>query len=152
MTHLAEQLRANHARFVATIERIPASRLESHRVCGDWTARDLCTHLAAWNEEITDAIERQLKELPRQPHHPIRDVDAFNARSTARPAPWEEVFARLDRSVGRAVALAAPLSDAELAAPSTFVWGPTGTLRAHFRGVDEHALEHLPELEKATGR
>ena len=57
---LRERLMRAHADFLAVVEGVGTSVLECEAAVGEWSARDVASHLADWNEEILLAAEHLL--------------------------------------------------------------------------------------------
>jgi hypothetical protein len=75
-----ELLRADEARWeqmCSLLDRVPD--WEKPGVAGEWSAKDLLGHVAAWHAVTMDRLEqfRMKGELPPAPP----DIDAFNART-----------------------------------------------------------------------
>ena len=143
---LRERLRRAHADFLAAVEGLDRAVLEGAPAVGTWSARDVAAHVADWNEEILLAAEHLLG-APKPAHHPIVEIDDFNAARAARyrAEPWSAARARLDRSVERAIELSDRFAD-RLEEPTEHPWNNRGTIRDLFHGVCGHEEEHTEEL------
>ena len=151
---LQARLRQAHADFLAALDGLDASVLEREPAVGSWTPRDVAAHLVDWNAEILLAAEHLLGG-PRPGHHPIVDVDAFNAQHAAAAArrgdSWPAVRSRLDKSVDSARQVAARFAD-RLEDPTDHPWNNHGTIRDLFHGVCGHQEEHTAELRSWRAR
>lgn len=68
------------------IDSIPDSVLRKPNTVGDWRGQDLLVHLANWDEEAINVLERiAAGETPHWPLPPGVDNDAWNEE---RLAPW----------------------------------------------------------------
>lgn len=149
---ISERIASAHHRFIAASVGGPALRLEREMICGDWSARDIAAHVAAWNVEMLSAARAALGQIQAPAHHPIADGEAFNQEQARANAgrTWSDVVAWLDATVRDAVILAEPLGEADMARPVTFPWGGTGTLGDLMGGFDGHAVEHVADLERSS--
>jgi hypothetical protein len=120
---------------------------ERARAVGEWSVRDVVAHVVDWNEEILLAAEHLLGRRERPAHHPIVEIDRFNAESAARRAgqEWGALKAAMADTVERAIALAGEL-EGRLEEPCEHPWNNRGTVRDLFHGVCGHQEEHTEEL------
>jgi hypothetical protein len=140
---LRERLRRAQAEFLETIEGVD----ERARAVGEWSVRDVVAHLIDWNEEIRLAAEHLLRRRERPAHHPIVEIERFNAESAARRAvqEWRELKGELAGTVERAIELAGHF-EGRLEEPCEHPWNNRGTIRDLFHGVCGHQEEHTEEL------
>ena len=67
MTTSAEMLdliAAAWRNWLAAIEGLPAGRVDEPGVCGDWSVKDLVPHMALWDLQALEDIDRHLAGLP----------------------------------------------------------------------------------------
>jgi hypothetical protein len=142
---LRERLRRAQAEFLEAIEGV-----EPNRIVGGWSVRDVVAHLVDWNEEILLAAEHLLGRRAKPAHHPIVEIERFNADSAARHAGdgWAELVTQLAGTVERAVAVAGEF-EGRLDEHVEHPWNNHGTIRDLFHGVCGHQEEHTIELRAA---
>lgn len=71
----------------AALDGMPEERLEEPGVTGDWSIRDLCGHLALWDENAAQQIPRVLagQDRAEADFQALNDED--HARRRERPLP-----------------------------------------------------------------
>ena len=144
MDALRERLRRAQAEFLETIEGVDE---RAPGAVGEWSVRDVVAHVVDWNEEILLAAEHLLGRRARPAHHPIVEIERFNAESAARRAvqEWRELKGELAETVERAIELAGHF-EGRLEEPCEHPWNNRGTIRDLFHGVCGHQEEHTAEL------
>lgn len=151
---LQERVQASQARFLAAIEGVDASTLETVAVVGVWTPRDVTGNVIAWNWELLWAAQAGLNGAPVE-HHPIADGEVYNQAqaATRRADTWAATRAELDRSFDDAVAVLATLSPEQLEQPAAAPWGGEAQVGNMFAAIAGHTDEHAEQLEawRATG-
>ena len=89
---LLMQLTSAHMNFIQVAHQLSSSKRYESGVCGEWSPKDVVSHLAGW--------DKSLKELIVTPHNfnPPYDVHNFNARSVAsrKDLNWEDVIDELE--------------------------------------------------------
>ena len=131
---------------------------------GDWSAKDLLGHIAAWEElalvswgEWKDGRMPDV-ERPEGPMSGSDQIDAYNARSVEehRSLSLEEVRRRSAASHAELISAIESMPDGEWLAPSSYRLpdGRTrtlaellGSLTAAPKRAFGHAFAHLPDLE-----
>lgn len=136
---LLDQFRVNRREFVRRLLPIPPERRLIAPRPGQWNARDLVAHLAAWIEEANDRVPRLLAGAPSQTY----DLEAFNAAAAARAQAWtpEMALAALRRAGDRFEAIISETDAADIAdCEDAMDWlrGPAGAhIVAHFADIDQ---------------
>ena len=135
---------------------------------GDWSAKDLIGHVAAWEEQaVTSLAEWRSGETPavEKPGGPMSGsdgVDAFNARAVAeeREVSLEEVVEHARATHQELVEAIEGLSDGEWLAKAQYPVQDgrervlamlLGFLTAAPQRPFGHAFAHLPDLEAYVG-
>jgi hypothetical protein len=149
-TDLVAMLEATRAAERELFSRVPAEAREAPGLIGDWSAKDLLAHLAAWR-----AIEaRRLTaraDASEAPHadDPAPDVpiDEANAALQQRHADWtwEAVAREADTSIDALIAAVARSSTDVLCECDDGSVAGIGS-----NGVN-HAVGHLPEIAEMAG-
>lgn len=62
---------------------VSARELESARVCGDWSPRDVLAHIVVWERYIYDQVRHLRARQPVPANPETADVAAYNARAVA---------------------------------------------------------------------
>lgn len=145
---LKDAILAAKMRFDAAVEGVDVRELETTKVCGIWTTRDVAGHLADWNTELLAAAEHDLGG-PTPAEQPIEDGEAFNmSHAEARMGDsWQTAKTDLDSSVQRAADLAARLTPDDLAVPAFFPWGGNSAVSDLFSVIVDHMGEHTSQVE-----
>ncbi len=129
-----------------SIAFMPDEELERRPVIGDWSAKDVLGHLAAWEEEITRAIE----QFVRGEHVAMLDIasdDGWNAVEAAKrwDMPLAQVKEELIAARGRVLALVNKLPDDAFTRP-----GPPPSQKAFvaqmLNALADHDREHWAKL------
>jgi hypothetical protein len=153
-SELQERVRASQARYVAAVEGVDPTTLETVAVVGVWTPRDVTGNVIDWNWELLWAAQAALNGSPVE-HHPIEDGEVYNRSQAAKRqgASWADTRAELDRSFDESVALLATLTPEQLAQPATPPWGGEAQVGNMFADIAGHTDEHAEQLEawRATG-
>jgi len=108
---------------------VPNERLAEPGVAGDWSAKDVLTHVAYWDNEDVAAIERTLKGVP-DPEGV--DYEAVNVRVAIERRDWTVARVRDDL-----LDTHARVVSALRAAPD---FSPE-TVRESLKHYDDHAAE-----------
>jgi hypothetical protein len=94
---------------------------------GNWTAKDVVGHLAAWSDLLMDGVEALVQD--RADAVQVVDVDAWNADQIAARQDWTvaQVQSAWEEALARALLLASQLSPDEMSSPRPAPWteGPT---------------------------
>jgi len=122
---------------------------------GDWTAKDVLAHIAAWDRELVPAVDELL--AGRYPSFIAEDVDAFNtcAVAAARDLPWDAVLAELRGAHEALIARTRALTDDEWRHLSRHTWRDgtpmtVASLFAYTYQGETHYRGHAQELTKTT--
>jgi hypothetical protein len=71
------------------LDGIPEERLEERGAAGDWSLKDLFGHIAFWDDQAGQEIERALAGLPRQDNDWQAMNEADHAARQGRTLPEE---------------------------------------------------------------
>lgn len=100
---LAALLRAARDAERDLFSELPAARRETPATIGDWSAKDVLAHLAAWRAIEARRLEATRRGEPNPPADPVlhAPVDESNARihEDFAGAGWEQVEQQADESV-----------------------------------------------------
>lgn len=81
-----ERVEASWDALQGTIAAIPEERWLEPGATGDWSVKDVITHIAYWEDDLADACERRLTGRPDPP--PLGDIQAHNDRVYAERRDW----------------------------------------------------------------
>jgi hypothetical protein len=151
---ILEQIAADEAAWTALVADIPAQRLEEPGPMGDWSFRDLVSHLLAWRNRTIGRLEAARAGAPRPPAPwpaGLTEDDPINAWFRAQDAgrsaadllaAYAASFARLAAAVEGIPASAFIAESPD--APGYFRWRDTaGEVNSDFSG---HLLDHIGDV------
>lgn len=137
-----ERFRANRREFTRLVGLIPSERRLAPAASGEWSARDVVAHVAAWIDEANDRIPRLLAGAPPA----VYDVDAFNAAAVARATGWtpDQAMGAFRRAADRFEAIIGESDAEEIAGcPDAVAW---------LRGLADRVMtEHFADLTRLAG-
>jgi DinB superfamily len=162
LTMLAEQRSEIH-RLLAELP--PRERTRPGLGGGEWSPKDLVSHLAAWERYALDAVSawERGERAPIDRQLWSRSTSAINAEAVdaTRHLSWAQARRRAEATHAELVALIEWMSDARWRTPATprarkAVGMRIGQLLAGSRGPFTHDLAHLKDLrafvaERALG-
>lgn len=152
------------ARWLELVAEVGEDRMDEPGPMGDWTFRDLVTHLTGWRAysiSRLEAVNRGEADAPFPWPTVLTSDDGINAwlrDSSARQSP-AAVLIEHDATFARLRAVIEEMPDEMLADPDPFPWleGDTvGAVIVSGRYFDHFHEEHEPAvrawLERAAGR
>jgi hypothetical protein len=146
-SELEQSINDAHERFFAALEGFDETTLETQPICGVWSARDVAGHLADWNNEIIDALERVRAGEP--PKRPIRDIDSWNHDQAAIRGidPWPAAASDLRDAWKRVIEVLLTVDDSEFERKAPLPWGTVDPIGGFFRRIARHTRTHAAEAE-----
>ncbi len=87
MSNAIEQVETSWARLMHAIEGIPDDRMSELGVAGDWSVKDVLSHIAYWEGQAMGDVERALNGEP-DPEKDGLDVEAINQNVHAERSDW----------------------------------------------------------------
>lgn len=140
-------LAVERARLYESLLGVSADELESARVCGDWSPRDVLAHLIARERLVYDAVRYMRARQPVPPNPEAADRDAYSARAIAvwRAKPLKELLEALAVAHRQLVVAIAGSSQAqiELVQP---VNGGRESIISLATAVFQHDAEHTTQI------
>ncbi len=141
------------APFKAAVDALPPAALERETVAG-WTAKELLSHIAFWDEAAVGAIVGMMRRQPMPPgwgfgsgyapepggQWPTADVHNAREAEWARSQPTSAVLARLERAHTGLVEVLSTVTQPEIDSGGGY----------HSR-LGHHYREHRHELEGLRG-
>ena len=135
------------------VAEVPASRLDEPGPMGDWSFRDLVSHLLAWRNRTASRLEAAAAGAPRPPAPwpaELTDDDPINAwfRDQDAGRSAGDLLDAYARSFGRlrdaVAALPADAFVGETETPGYFRWRDvTGDVQSDFSG---HLADHADDV------
>ncbi len=138
---LRERFAIVSADFLALASRVQADRADEPGVCGEWSAKQMVAHMAAWDWEG----ERYFRELHAGSTGQRHDIEAFNAAAVEerRDQSWDETLDELRRANMTFAASLANVSTADRAATPRYA--------SWLTAVAGHYGEHTEQLRTWLG-
>ncbi len=105
-TRLFERLDRRRQDFLASFTGLPDDVLLTPGVTGEWSVRDLITHVITWEEEALKALPLVLNGKPLPRYASVGGIDAFDEREQERKGDMslDQVKRHLERTHRRLVA------------------------------------------------
>ena len=141
---LIERIRREQRQWRDLVAEVGRERMDEPGPMGEWTFKDLVSHLAGWRARtlarLEAAAERVAEPPPPWPAE-MKDDDTINAwiRDRDRARPLDDVLEEYDRSFDRLAAVATRLPDEALATRGYFGWMGDAAL------IDAPLFGHLHE-------
>src|SRR6266545_2725858 len=137
---VVDRIRADRTFWRALADEVGRSRMEEPGPMGDWTFKDLASHLAGWRNWRIAQLEASARGEP-EPSSPwpaeLEDDDSINAwiHERDRNRTLEDVLADYDSSFERLAAALEALPEGVLTDPNYFGWtGGTPIIEGDFLG------------------
>lgn len=89
--------------WIAALEQVDRTRRTEPGVCGHWSVKDLIAHIALWESEIPEHIQRWELGLPIAD----LDIDALNAAIVAEQHARSYALVRMDMHRAHQMAMTA---------------------------------------------
>jgi len=126
-TQALARIDAERAAWGALVDEVGPDRMEEPGPMGDWTFKDLASHLTGWRAYSLARLEAGLAgEADPPPPWPaaLTGDDAINAwiYDRERDRPLADVLAEADATFPRLRAAVAALAEDELRDPARFPW------------------------------
>jgi hypothetical protein len=154
---LAGNVRATQDRWRRLVADIPRDRMEQPGAMGDWTFKDVASHLTGWRRRTILRLEAAAKGEPEPPNPWPADLgdaedDPINAwmHERTKDRPLDEALAEADGVWDEFVALVERLPEDLLTDPNRFAWMEGVALAdGDFAG---HLDEHEPDVRAWLAR
>ena len=151
-TKVVANIQAERALWAGLVNEVGEDRMTEPGPMGDWTFKDLASHLLAWRNRTIARLEAAAagREEPPNPWPPElgdEEDDPINAwiHERTRDRPLRDVLDDVDRSYERYANAVAALPEESLTRPGAFPWLGGGALAdaALFGHLHD---EHEPSL------
>lgn len=146
----ADGLRADQRVWRALVDEVGRDRMDEPGPMGEWTFKELTSHLAGWRQRRIAELEAVAAGTPRPPDPwpaGLGDDDRINdwIRERDRYRSLEDVLADYDKSFERLAAAIEALPEAVSSDPGFFPWSDgvpiaEGDFTGHLHD------EHLPDI------
>lgn len=111
------RFKEEHERLRKIVVSLPERQILKPKMFGEWSIKDIVAHLAAWNWEAIDEVDRVLKNEATWParYEDKAGEDAFNLKEVEwrKGMSWKEVLKDWDDSFGAQIKRMEQLSDGE---------------------------------------
>ncbi len=124
---LLERIQSEREIWRGLVAEVGRERMEQPGLMGDWTFKDLVSHLAGWRNRTIARLEAAARGEP-EPRDPwpaeLDDDDSINAwiHARDRDRSVDEVLADYDGSFERLAAAVAALPEEAVSRPGYFPW------------------------------
>jgi hypothetical protein len=144
------RIERDHAFWQALTAEIGEDRMSEPGPMGEWTFKDLASHLLGWRERTLDRLEAAAagREEPPPPWPTdLADDDLINdwIQERNRDRPVRDVLDDVDRAYGRLAEAVAALPEQLVSAPDAFSW-LGGEALAETDLFDHLHTEHMPSI------
>jgi hypothetical protein len=124
---ILDRIRAEQQSWRALVDSVGRERMDQPGPMGDWTFKDLVSHLAAWRNRTIGRLDAAARGEPEPPSpwpSELDDDDSINAwiHERDRDLSLDEVLADYDSSFDRLAAAIAALPEKALTDPDYFPW------------------------------
>jgi hypothetical protein len=92
MAEIVDRIETTWRAWLAALERVDRARRTEPGVCGHWSVKDLMAHIALWESEIPEHIQRWELGFPTAD----LDIDALNAEIVAENHARSYALVRMD--------------------------------------------------------
>ena len=131
-----------------TLDKLSEDELDSARVEGSWTVKEILCHLTAWELTVLDPLVGYVQVDQFKPDI-IDDHDAWNAEQTTMRKAWsvQQVIDELQSTREMLVSEASLLSDEQWDRILPAPWGGQGCIANLLNGLVWHENEHLQTIQ-----
>ena len=141
-TQLLKRLDERWQEFLASFAGLPDDTLLVPGVTGEWSVRNLTSHVTTWEEEALKALPLILEGKPLPRYASIGGIDAFNAREQERKSSMslDRVNRDMEATHGRLVDFLKQVPPVAYASQGRFVKRLRLDTYGHYR---EHTAQIL---------
>lgn len=106
-----------HEKLKKLVESLPEAKVLMSNTLGEWSIKDIVAHLAAWNWEAIDEVDRVLKDEATWParYEDKAGEDDFNRKQVEKRKTlnWQKVLKDFDNSFWKQIERMEQLSEEE---------------------------------------
>jgi hypothetical protein len=159
-TIMLERFKRGHALVERSLTELHLEEGDASGTLERWTARDLVTHITAWEKRWVDWLElaghgKPLDDYGPRHVHLKQGDDEINAQTFAENAsrPWDSVLGESRRVFGRFAEIVPLLSEDDFANPQRFEWMEGSPFWRRLSGTFYwHAAIHVVQHYQARGQ
>jgi hypothetical protein len=151
-TELIDAIQRERAFWRDLVNEVGEARMTEPGPMGDWTFKDLATHLLGWRERTIARLEAAADRRPAPPSpwpSALDDDDAINTwiQEQGSTRSVRDVLADVDRSYQRLADAIASLPDEIVTDPGAFPWLEAQSLAEQKTNLFSHLHdEHMPSV------
>ncbi len=146
--------RADLARLLTAVSSL-SEQERNQAVAGDWSAKDILAHIAAWDRELVRGVEHLL--AGQRPEFVSYVEDEFNARivEAARYRSFVDVLADTQQAHAALIEALKQLTDEQWSSGSVYSWADHTAMTIaslfsyRYRG-ETHYAGHAAEIESRS--
>lgn len=150
-SELLEALETNHEQFLSLVEGVAVEELEQPGVMGEWSVKDIMSHLLIWEAETIKLLfMAHINRKPDTAHFKTISDDEQNAiwYNKFKDRPYELVWQDYATIRDQTIERIAEFSDADLTNPSRYPWLQGRSLCQILESfILEHEAEHTAALK-----
>ncbi len=151
---LLQEIYDEREKLESLLDIIPADVFTARKVMGEWTTKDIITHLIAWEQMVilwvTSGYEGRSIPVPAEGFK-WSQLPALNDKIYLehRDDPRDAVMAEFQRSYNQILDLLKSIPEADLFTPGLHKWQNKNTLAAYFKSsMSSHYLWARKEISK----
>jgi hypothetical protein len=145
---LLAALKESRAKMEAALAGLAEAQMVDPGVLGDWSVKDILSHLTAWEAELVTALAKSRQgKTPKLSGWTQSEIDALNAKwyKENKGRPLDRVLADFRGVRQQTIRQVEALNDRELAEPKP--WLKNRPLFEYIRGDSfEHEAEHTAHI------
>lgn len=155
-SELIEALETSHEQFLSLIEGIPPDDLTQPGAVGEWSVKDVMSHLLIWEAETIKLLYvARLNRKPSTAHFKTLSDDEQNAiwyeqfKDREYEAVWNDFVSIRDQTIDRL----STYSEADLNNPKLYPWLQGKSLSQLLESfILQHEAEHIAALREWRDR
>lgn len=153
---IIDALEDERERFLEVIDGLPDEALQQPGVVGEWSVKDVMSHLIAWETELIKLLwQAQQGQKPTSAHFGSMALDDLNAtfyRET-KDRPLDRVMADFQAVRKQTARRIDAFADADLNNPQRYPWLNNQPLWSWVAGDSfEHEAEHRAQISEWRAR
>lgn len=149
---LLNSLEASHEEILSLIDTIPVEDLTRPGTIGDWSVKDVLSHLLIWEAETIKLLfMARPNRKPETAHFKTISDDEQNSiwYDQFKDRPYERVWTDFSTIRDQTIERISEFSDADLNNPNLFPWLQGTTLSQLMEGcVLQHEAEHTAAIQQ----
>ena len=152
-SELIEELQDTRQETVELLEGLPDEVMLEPGVVGEWSIKDILSHLAYWEGQIVTLLFQAQKgvQAPTTAHFGQESVDELNRRwyEAGKQRTFEQVWADWQGVRKQTIRRVSDLNERDLSDPDRFAWLNCRPLYEWvLNDTTEHELEHADQIRE----